>query len=217
MTKYQGPSFYNGRNPSDFNPKRINSHSTEDDISIDKQSWKEKADLFENEHAQKLPDQVTQRKQIEKEFREYLKEKKRMTQQTQRKRSKHYIAPPFEASKVPSPIYGYKQPPKKETEEWDYSALKEQLKKDNYEFLLYEEYETRELADLWEVVLEEESPLDISDKQTALKIKAPKASKRKPRLYRSLSGIIKEDQSGNNVNKNDVPGLFSSRKDLDQS
>lgn len=217
MAKYQGPSFLNGENLQSFNPKKEEIKQDTKDQPKGKKSWIEEDNPFEQKHARELPKEVTHRQEIEKEFRQYLKDKKKMKHIQDSKRSKNYIAPPFEASKVPSPIYGFNPPPQKKKESWDYASLKEELKKENYEFLLFEEYETKELADLWEIVLEDEAPLDITEKQTALRIQAPKVSKRKPRLYRSLSGIIKEDQSGKNFNKHNVPGLFSNRNEKDQS
>lgn len=217
MAKYQGPSFLNGENLHSFNPKQEEVNQSTEKPSVEKKSWIEEDNRFEQKHVRELPEQVTHRQEVEKEFRQYLKEKKKMKHVYEAKRSKNYIDPPFEASKVPSPIYGFNPPPQRKRETWDYENLKDELKKENYEFLLFEEYETKELADLWDIVLEDEAPLDITDKQTALKIQAPKAAKRKPRLYRSLSGIIQEDQSGKNFNKHNVPGLFSNKKERDQS
>lgn len=207
MGKYEGPSYFNGEDSFTFDPMK--------QVKLDKQykkgnvkkAWIKETDPFENTHSKTLPEQVKRREDIEKGFREYLREKKIYDQKT---RSDHFIAPPFEASRVPSPIFGYKKPSlQQKKEEWDYEALKDELKKENYEFMLFEEYETPELTDLWDMLLQDEPPLDITEEQTSLFLKTPKQSKRKVRLYRSLSGIIEEDQSGANLYKRNVPGLFS--------
>lgn len=217
MAKYQGPSFFNGEHPRPFNPDQESYHTDDEKTSSEeKRSWVEEANRFENKHAQQLPDQMMHRQEIEKEFRNYLKEKKQFHKVYEEKRSKHYIEPPFEASKVPSPIYGFKKPPEKREKVWDYGELKKDMKKEAHEFLLLEEFETPELVELWTGSNEPENKVE-EQKPHTLHIKAPKKNKRKPRLHRSLSGIIEEDQSGANINKRNVPGLFSDRNSSDQS
>lgn len=209
MAKYNGPSYFNGENPRSFNPEvRKKSYNKDKEQDADKRSWIEEPNPFKNEHAKTLPDEVTRREDVEKGFREYLKEKRKALHNDQNKRTEHYIAPPFEASKVPSPIYGFKKPPLKKKDEWDYKNFREELQKEEYDFLLFEENETPELSKIWNNMLQ--------DKQEKIKKEAeelPSASvknmKRKTRLYRSLSGIIEEDQSGENYRKRNVPGFFS--------
>lgn len=213
MAKYEGPSYFNGEDSISFDPaKKQNKPKSRQYYSTKKEkTWRNESATFENTHAKTLPNQVKRREEIEKGFREYLREKKTFNQKN---RSNYYVSPPFEASKVPSPIFGYKEPPvKKKLEEWDYGVLKEELQKENYEFMLFEEYETPELKDLWEMLLEDEPPLDITEEQTSLFLKTPKEPKKNVRLYRSLSGIIEEDKSGANYYKRNVPGFFSDNKD----
>lgn len=219
MSKYQGPSLFNGERPISFDPvqkkrdKMIQSKETAKRYSETKDG-----DPFKHKHAQNLPEQVMQRQEVEKEFRQYLKEKKKAKHIQAAKRSNHYVAPPFEASRVPSPIFGYHNPVRQQKKEWDYEELKSQLQKEEYEFMLFEGYETQELTELWTMLIEDETILEKQEKEkNSLPLQQSKKLPKRTRLSRSLSGIIEEAQSGIDLGKSNIPVLFPIEKDTDQS
>lgn len=222
MSEYEGPSFFKHKKKQSERPST--NRLKENLQSFHAREEVEEKDLFSERNSHTLPDQIVKRDEIEKGFQEYLNEK---TPYGQTNRSKYYIAPPFEASKVPSPIFGYKRPSKKEVESWDFSALKENLKKESFEFLLFEEFETSELKEYWEMQVSDtqEKAQDIKEqsvhnivsttKQTSkvkqssdIKVESPNTRNKRMRLQQSLMNIIKEEQLGKNEKKRNLPGFF---------
>lgn len=221
MVEYDGPSFF----------KHVKHQSTLESTkrlkaNLEKKQPKElesKENLFSEEHTHSLPNQIQSRGEVEKGFQQYLEETTTTTGSPNR--SKHYIEPPFEVSKVPSPIYGFKKPIKKERENWNYEQLKETLKKTSNEFLLFEEFETAELIAGWntkeqsnqaEATIQESiEAIDIVNRE---KIEPSKKEnkqddKKRMRLHRSLMNIIQEEQLGANKTKREIPGLFSDKNE----
>lgn len=220
MVEYDGPSFFKHvKNQSTLkSTKRLKANLEQ------KQPKKldSKENLFSEEHKHSLPNQIQRRGEVEKGFQQYLEEKKTTGSPN---RSKHYIEPPFEVSKVPSPIYGFKKPVKKERDNWNYSLLKETLRKASNEFLLFEEFETTELIADWNAKEQlnqskatvQESP-KMNDKANEDRLQSSKKEnkqdeKKRMRLHRSLMNIIQEEQLGANKSKREIPGFFSDKNE----
>lgn len=160
--------------------------------ALDEKRNKKRSLSFDEKHT--LPKELKSRDTIEKGFKEYLSNKKTDEEDFERK----YISPPFEVSRVPSPVYGYNRPAKRETVPTDYAQLKKDMIKEACTFILFEEY----------------APLDKPEltkdekKIAAIKEKTKQPIRRGYGLHRSLASIIEEEKSGNNSNKSEVPGLF---------
>lgn len=225
MVEYEGPSFFKHakRQSSDPSTDRLkeNLHFFK---STDQQPTGDR-ELFSERSSHTLPDHIIKRDEIEKGFQDYLEEKSTYNPP----RSKHYVEPPFEASRVPSPIFGYKKPLKKDNEDWDYGLLKEKLKKEHFEFLMFEEFETPELTEYWEMQLDDEKKLSPKNKntnslstskeatlaqtkvpfKTEMKKETQNSRNKRMKLQRSLMNIINEEQLGKNKFKSNLPGFFS--------
>jgi len=153
-----------------------------------------------------LPKHVKSRESVEKGFREYLSHKEEA-------RRRGYISPPFEASKVPSPIYGYHKPKKEKKAAVDYDSLKQEMKKETRDLILYEEFVTEELEKEWR----KEKPkaaLGEQEKNKDRRGHSKKIAKKTFGLNRTLEAIMEEEKGGNNRLRRNVPGLFEDRKDL---
>lgn len=230
MSEYEGPSFFKHTKKQSTKPSTNRLKENLQSFQAKGEEVEEK-NLFTERNSHTLPDQIIKRDEIEKGFQEYLNDKNSYSQNN---RSKHYIAPPFEASKVPSPIFGYKKPLEKKVESWDFTALKEDLKKESFEFLLFEEFETSELKEYWEMQISDtqEKYKDIKESETAkeqsdhdtvfninqsskvkqnsdIKVENPSTRNKRMRLQQSLMNIIKEEQLGKNEKKRNLPGFFS--------
>ena len=223
MKDYDGPSFlkHTYKQIEHTSTERLKNNmglfQTEDEKANDRKLFKEKT-------AHTLPSQIKKRNDIEKGFQEYLNERKSNPAST---RSEHYIEPPFEASKVPSPIFGYKQPALKQEEKWSYEQLKQELEKPAEDFILFEEFATPELRHQWNIEEQPDSEkhqsLDNTEKsqysqqpktlKEQFSLKDTKSSEnstnKRMRLKRSLMHIIQEEQLGNNEKKRNIPGFFS--------
>ncbi|SFB83660.1 hypothetical protein SAMN04488102_10146 [Alkalibacterium subtropicum] len=155
-----------------------------------------------------LPKHVKSRESVEKGFKEYLSHK-------EEDRRRGYISPPFEASKVPSPIYGYHKPKKEKKPFVDYYRLKEEMKKETRDLILYEEFLTEELENEWQKeTAKDETPPKKAPNRKQGQTKIKKLTRKAYGLNRTLESIMEEEKSGNNRNRRNVPGLFENKKDL---
>ncbi|WP_368644998.1 hypothetical protein AB4027_08380 [Alkalibacterium putridalgicola] len=157
--------------------------------------------------AYSLPKHVKSRETVEKGFKEYLSHK-------EEDRRRGYITPPFEVSKVPSPIYGYHKPKKETKPAVDYERLKEEMKKEARDLIVYEEYLTEELENEWrtEKAKVEQPPEQYRTSKPGLN-KKKKMTRKAYGLNRTLEAIMEEEKGGNNRNRRNVPGLFENKKD----
>lgn len=154
-----------------------------------------------------LPGEVKRKEEIKKEFKEYLEHPQESFNRT-------YIDPPFEVSKVPSPVYGYNKPPKKTKKPTtDYSILKQEMQKKTEEFLILEEYATEPLKEKWGWTSEPEATSELPDQMKIQKAKSTVREKTKKTygLNRTLASIMDDDRNDNINRRSEVPGLF--RKD----
>lgn len=153
-----------------------------------------------------LPKQVKSRDDVEKGFKDYLNHK-------EEDRRRGYISPPFEVSKVPSPFHGYHKP-KKAHKPIDYIKLKEEMKKEKHDFLIYENYVTKDLEKLWNMSVSNRTGNSKGYKnEQRAQINAKKLTKKSFGLNRTLESIMEEEKSGNNNEKRNVPGFFDYKKD----
>ncbi|WP_208559103.1 hypothetical protein [Marinilactibacillus kalidii] len=208
MGEYNGPSFmkhakhhssHTSTNRLKSNLENKNEHKSEND----------EQQIFNEDRTHSLPNQIRSRAEVEKGFQEYLHDKK-ITDTPNR--TKHYIEPPFEVSRVPSPIYGFKKPVKKSVETWDYTALTEALKKEPFDFILFEEYVTEEITSFWDKQEHHSKETGSPDKKEftqTFKTENKQDEKKRMRLHRSLMNIIQEEQLGANASKRNIPGFFS--------
>ncbi|MGO1475790.1 MAG: hypothetical protein ACTH1V_01925 [Alkalibacterium gilvum] len=157
---------------------------------------------FDNTYS--LPKDIKRRESVEKGFKEYLSDK-------DKNRSKGYISPPFEVSKVPSPIYGYHKPNKFKNPDVDYTQLKEEMKKDSDNLILFKECLTEEKSS---VRINKTKKQDKAVNEEGTPIKKNKKAKKVYGLNRSLADIIEEEKSGNNKERRGVPGLFENNKKM---
>ncbi|MFO8069042.1 MAG: hypothetical protein R6U02_03515 [Alkalibacterium sp.] len=162
---------------------------------------KQKQVSFDDSYS--LPKHVKSREDVEKGFKSYLNHK-------EEDRRRGYISPPFEVSKVPSPIYGYHKPKKETKSTFNYEQLKADMRKEKKDFILYEQYVTKELEILWQ----ESTSLSIeevggSKKKVLPQIKSMKLTKKSFGLNRTLAAIMEEEKSGKNSERRNVPGLFN--------
>ncbi|WP_225744383.1 hypothetical protein [Marinilactibacillus sp. Marseille-P9653] len=220
MVEYDGPSFFKHvKHQSTLkSTKRLKANLEQKQP----RELESKENLFSEEHTHSLPNQIQSRGEVEKGFQQYLEEKRTTGLPN---RSKHYIEPPFEVSKVPSPIYGFKKPVKKEQDHWNYERLKETLKKASNEFLLFEEFETAAPIADWnfkekqhqsQITIQEstESTNKVNQDQIESSKKETKQdAKKRMRLHRSLMNIIQEEQLGANKSKREIPGFFSDKNE----
>lgn len=154
-----------------------------------------------------LPKHVKSRDDVEKGFKEYLYHK-------EEDRRRGYISPPFEVSKVPSPIYGYHRPKKEEVKIVNYDKLRQDMKKEAKDYILYEDFVTEELNDLWRIEAENEmkESEDVKNRQVS-QYNAKKLTKKSFGLNRTLASIMEEEKGGHNSERRNVPGLFDSKRD----
>lgn len=225
VAEYEGPSFFKHSKRQSSNPS---TSRLKENLQFFKSSdqYVDDRGLFSERSTHTLPDQIIKRDEIEKGFQDYLEERKAYHQVN---RSKHYIEPPFEASKVPSPIFGYKKPLKKDRDNWDYLVLKKELEKEHFEYLMFEEFETSELIEYWQMQLNDEAEnlknaenskslsenrqSDLSSSkvpfETEIKKETKNSRNKRMKLQRSLMNIINEEQLGKNGSKRNLPGFFS--------
>ncbi|WP_423189717.1 hypothetical protein ACO1PF_02065 [Alkalibacterium sp. f15] len=171
-------------------------------------SKKKKQVSFDDSYS--LPKYVKSREDVEKGFKEYLTDK-------EEDRRRGYISPPFEVSRVPSPIYGYHKPKKEIKNKLNYDKLKADMKKEKKDFIVYEKHVTEELEILWrESTSQRTEEVRKSRKKVVPQIKSMKLTKKSFGLNRTLAAIMEEEKSGNNNEKRNVPGLFN-YKDKSQS
>lgn len=130
-----------------------------------------------------LPKHVKSRDDVEKGFKDYLYHK-------EEDRRRGYISPPFEVTRVASPIHGYHRPKNEEIKTVDYEKLRQDMKKQPKDWLLYETYVTKEIEDVWEneSVNKEKGFHDLESKQVA-EFKAKKLTKKSFGLNLSLIHI----------------------------
>ncbi|WP_161877810.1 hypothetical protein [Alkalibacterium sp. MB6] len=176
------------------------------------ESDRAKALSFNESHD--LPKHLKSRDELEKEFKDYLSTKEDSFE-------RKTISPPFEVSKVPSPVYGYKRP-KAKKQEPKYSQLKDDMVKKPAEFIFYEDHVPPEVSAQWG--FEENRQMDVNKDKVQPAKELSKANdnrakvalkpqiKRGYGLHRTLAAIIEEEKSGNNSGKSEVPGLFHPRK-----
>lgn len=153
-----------------------------------------------------LPKHVKSRESVEKGFKEYLSHK-------EEDRRRGYISPPFEVSKVPSPIYGFHKRKQETKASVDYDRLKEEMKKETRDLIVYEECLTEELEREWRTEkIKEEKLLQEQSKNNKSRMKPKKLTKKTYGLNRTLEAIMEEEKGGNNEKRRDVPGLFENKK-----
>ncbi|GEK91443.1 hypothetical protein [Alkalibacterium kapii] len=150
-----------------------------------------------------LPENIKSREIVEKGFKDYLSNQ-------DNKRSKGYISPPFEASKVPSPIYGYHKPKKDTRPIVDYKQLKDEMKKDRRDLILFEAFITEELKSDWLGKIKNQEDFAEKKQNSRKQLKA----KRIHGLNRTLEDIIEEEKGGKNQKRNHVPGFFNNNENL---
>lgn len=155
-----------------------------------------------------LPKELKRKEDIKKEFKDYLTHKDEDF-------TRSYIKPPFEVSKVPSPVYGFKKKPvKSKANPVDYDKMKNELKKAPHDFLIIDQYVTPELEEKWNG----QDALDESvDSQARVKIRQAKTNVRESNkktngLHRSLASIMEDERSGSNNKRLDVPGFFNNER-----
>lgn len=152
-----------------------------------------------------LPKHLKSRDELEKEFKDYLSTKEESFE-------RKTIAPPFEVSKVPSPVYGYKRP-KAKKQEPNYGQLKQDMEKKPADFIFYEETLPTEVALAWEYEDRSKKPVESKENtpnvhEDVAQVKVKPQLRRGYGLHRTLATIIEEEKSGNNSGKSEVPGLF---------
>jgi len=153
-----------------------------------------------------LPKHVKSREKVEKGFKEYLTHKEEV-------RSRGYVHPPFEVSRVPSPIHGYHTPENRPKPYIDYDRLKEEMKKPDTDLILFEKFVTEELEERWRSKAQQSNRKDRENKKHTQKNRPKKISGRAYGLNRTLESIMEEEKGGNNSERRNVPGLFDYRKD----
>lgn len=154
-----------------------------------------------------LPGEVKRKEEIKKEFKEYLEHPQESFNRT-------YIDPPFEVSKVPSPVYGYnKRPGKIKKPTIDYGVLKQEMQKKPEEFLILEEYATQSMKEKWGLTSESDPSPELPARMKIQKAKSTVREKTKKTygLNRTLASIMDDDRNDNINRRSEVPGLF--RKD----
>lgn len=154
-----------------------------------------------------LPKDLKRKEDIKKEFKEYLNHK-------DEEFTRSYIKPPFEVSKVPSPVYGFKKRSKIKAQSVDYDQLKEKMRKETHEFLIFDEFVTSGLEDKWE---DEYILGETVDRKTQVKIKQAKTkvhenNKKTNGLHRTLASIMEDERSGSNDKRIEVPGFFNNER-----
>lgn len=162
---------------------------------------------FENRYS--LPEDIKRKEEIKKEFKDYLTHKEEGF-------DRGYVPPPFEASKVPSPYYGFKKPKTQEKKVVDYTRLKNNMTKKSTEFIILETFSTPQLEAAWKSHIENNDPKRShsvnSHKHTEALNKTRKQKViRSHGLHRTLESIMNEEQSGNNNSKRNVPGYFNDK------
>ncbi|MCC5889042.1 MAG: hypothetical protein JJU01_00645 [Alkalibacterium sp.] len=160
---------------------------------------------FEDRYA--LPEDIKRKEDIKKEFKNYLTHKEESF-------NRGYVAPPFEASKVPSPYHGFKKPKARGKKVIDYSKLKNDMAKQPSDFIILETFSTPELETIWTHQSESCKPQpDKKLKSSSKSFKRPTREKasRSHGLHRTLESIMDEEQSGNNNSKRNVPGYFNNK------
>lgn len=169
--------------------------------SLKKESQsKERRLTFNEKHS--LPKDLQSRDSIEKGFKDYLSTKQSHDEKNFERR---YISPPFEVSRVPSPVYGYNERPKNNKQIINYAKLKRDMIKQSSDYLLFEMDTIREAQPK-----QQQTNTDMPKKIARAKEKAKPAIKKGYGLHRTLESIIEEEKSGNNGDKSEVPGLFLS-------
>ncbi|OJF95756.1 hypothetical protein [Alkalibacterium sp. 20] len=164
-------------------------------------SKKKKQVSFDDSYS--LPKHVKSRENVEKGFKEYLTHK-------EEDRRRVYISPPFEVSRVPSPIYGYHKPKEQMKNTLNYDKLKADMQKEKKDFIVYEKHVTEELEILWrESTSQSIEEVGDSKKKVLPQIQSMKLTKKSFGLNRTLAAIMEEEISGNNSEKRNVPGLFN--------
>ncbi|GEN51367.1 hypothetical protein [Alkalibacterium pelagium] len=151
-----------------------------------------------------LPGEVKRKEEIKREFKEYL-------EHPQESYNRTYIDPPFEASKVPSPVYGYNKPPRQRKKPTiDYGVLKQEMQKKPEEFLVLEEHATQSLKEKWGWTSESEPFSDLPDQMKIQKAKSVVREKTKKTygLHRTLASIMDDDRNDSINRRSEVPGLF---------
>lgn len=161
---------------------------------------KERRLTFDEKH--RLPKDIKSRETIEKGFKDYLSDKQKRDEENFERR---YISPPFEVSRVPSPVYGYNKRPKETKQDIDYEKLKSDMLKKENEFILFESQDYHDDQTIKKPI-EKEIPEEIAQAEK----KAKPTLKKSYGLHRTLESIIEEEKSGNNGDKSEVPGLFLS-------
>ena len=155
-----------------------------------------------------LPKHVKSRESVEKGFKDYLSNR-------EEDRRRGYISPPFEVSKVPSPIFGYHKPKKDTKALVDYDKLKKEMAKETRDLIVYEEFLTEELENQWRTEeSNDEKVFHDPKKKAAFDTKSKKLTKKMYGLNRTLESIMEEEKGGNNRNRRDVPGLFEYKNNL---
>ena len=167
--------------------------------SLKKESQsKERSFSFDETH--RLPKDLKSRESIERGFKDYLSNKQSHDENNFERR---YISPPFEVSRVPSPVFGYNERPKENRRLINYTKLKRDMLKRPDDYLLFETENATE-PEIKSCASTEEIP----NKIIRAKEKTKPAIKKSYGLHRTLESIIEEEKSGNNGDKSEVPGLF---------
>lgn len=153
---------------------------------------------FDETH--RLPKDLQSRESIERGFKDYLSTKQ---SHDENKFERRYISPPFEVSRVPSPVFGYHERPKENRRQINYTKLKRQMLKSPNDYLLFE------TENATETDFKPYSSIEAtSNKMVQTRGKIKPANKKSYGLHRTLESIIEEEKSGNNGDKSEVPGLF---------
>lgn len=167
--------------------------------SLKKESQSKERSLSFNE-THRLPKDLKSRESIEREFKDYLSTKQAYDEKNFERR---YISPPFEVSRVPSPVFGYNERPKDNRRKTNYTKLKRDMLKRPNDYLLFETESAPESS-----IKPRPSTEAIPDKNVQAREKTKPVIKKSYGLHRTLESIIEEEKSGNNGDKSEVPGLF---------
>lgn len=166
----------------------------------------EKSEQLSFKESYPLPKELKRKEDIKTEFRNYLNH-------ADEDFTRSYIKPPFEVSKVPSPVYGYKKRTKPEVKSFDYSVLKEKMRKESSDFIILDEFVTPEMEAKWQGSdsLNEETDSQTRDKIRQAKNKVRENNKKVNGLNRTLVSIMEDERSGSH-NRIEVPGFFNKER-----
>ncbi|MCC5895153.1 MAG: hypothetical protein JJU16_06780 [Alkalibacterium sp.] len=167
----------------------------------------EKGESLSFKDSYPLPKDLKRKEDIKQEFKEYLTHK-------DEEFTRSYIKPPFEVSKVPSPVYGFKKRTKTIEHPVDYLDLKNKMRKETHEFLTFEPFVTPELEDKWNVasILDDKVDRSTRVKITKAKTGVRENNKKTNGLHRTLASIMEDERSGSHSERIEVPGFFNNER-----